>query len=59
MPDVTGMTKGMNYLMPLLSISIAMVAPLGLSLYWLVSSSLQLLERVAINAASKINEKEA
>jgi membrane protein insertase Oxa1/YidC/SpoIIIJ len=59
MPDVTGMTKGMNYLMPLLSISIAIVAPLGLSLYWLVSIILQLLERIAINAASKINEKEA
>ena len=30
------MTNSMNYMMPIMSIAIALIAPLGLSLYWLV-----------------------
>ena len=49
------MSNSMNYMMPIMSIAIAMIAPLGLSLYWFVSNLLQLLERVIINTV--INKK--
>ena len=49
------MSNSMNYMMPIMSIAIALIAPLGLSLYWFVSNLLQLLERVVINAT--INKK--
>lgn len=32
------MTNSMNYMMPIMSIAIALIAPLGLSLYWLVKT---------------------
>lgn len=51
------MTNSMNYMMPIMSIAIALIAPLGLSLYWFVSNVLQLLERVAIEAITKKTEK--
>lgn len=43
------MTNSMNYMMPIMSIAIAIIAPLGLSLYWFVSNILQLIERIVIN----------
>ena len=49
------MSNSMNYMMPIMSIAIALIAPLGLSLYWFVSNLLQLLERVVINTI--INKK--
>ncbi len=49
------MSNSMNYMMPIMSIAIAMIAPLGLSLYWFVSNLLQLLERIIINTV--INKK--
>jgi len=52
------MTKGMNYMMPIMSVGIALIAPLGLSLYWLVSNVLQLLERIIINKVTEKKEKE-
>ena len=48
------MTKSMNYMMPILSISIALIAPLGLCLYWLVSILLQTSERLIINFFSQL-----
>lgn len=54
------MTKSMNYMMPIMSIAIALIAPLGLSLYWFISNTLQLVERFAINFFTKKKEnKEA
>ena len=50
------MTNSMNYMMPIMSIAIAVIAPLGLSLYWFISNSLQLIERVVINKV--FNKKE-
>lgn len=44
-----GMTKGMSFMMPLMSIMISMIAPLGLSLYWLISNLLNLIERIVVN----------
>lgn len=41
--------KSMTYMMPIMSISIAMVAPLGLALYWLVNNVLIVIERLVLN----------
>ena len=49
-PDMTQqMNKSMSYMMPIMAVSIAFVAPLGLALYWLVSNILMILERIVIN----------
>ena len=41
--------KKMAWFMPIMSISIAMVAPLGLALYWLMNNVLMILERIILN----------
>ncbi len=41
--------KNMMWLMPLMSVTIAIIAPLGLALYWLVNNILVMLERIVIN----------
>lgn len=50
--------KMMTWMMPIMSISIAIIAPLGLSLYWLVSNILMILERIILNKISKSKEDE-
>ena len=50
--------KNMMYIMPIMSISIALVAPLGLALYWLVNNVLMIVERLILNKFVK-NEEEA
>ena len=50
------MTNSMNYMMPIMSIAIAIIAPLGLSLYWLVKNILQLCERLILNRFMKKEE---
>ena len=53
------MNKSMSYMMPIMSISIAVIAPLGLALYWLVSNILMIVERLVINKfMSSKEEKE-
>ena len=49
LPDMQSMTKSMNYMMPIMSIFIGIIAPLGLSLYWLLSNVLNTVERLAIS----------
>lgn len=39
----------MMYMMPVMSVMIAIVAPLGLALYWLMSNILMIIERLVIN----------
>ena len=51
------MTNSMNYMMPIMSIAIALIAPLGLSLYWLVKNILQLCERLLLNKVIKDKEE--
>ena len=51
------MTNSMNYMMPIMSVAIALIAPLGLSLYWLVKNILQLLERALISKIFIKHEK--
>ena len=45
--------KKMSWLMPIMSISIAMVAPLGLALYWLMNNILMIFERLVLNKIIK------
>ena len=49
--------KSMSLLMPIMSISISLVAPLGLALYWLTSNVLMILERFFISKYLKSNEE--
>lgn len=51
--------KSMSYIMPIMSVSIAIIAPLGLALYWLVSNLLMILERLILNKCLKDKEEEA
>ena len=45
--------KMMSWMMPIMSISIAFVAPLGLALYWLVSNILMILEKLILDKVMK------
>lgn len=45
--------KMMSWMMPIMSISIAFVAPLGLALYWLVNNILMIIERLILNKVIK------
>ena len=47
--------KTMSWMMPIMSISIACIAPLGLALYWLTNNILMIAERIILN---KVEEKE-
>ena len=40
-------------MMPIMSISIAFIAPLGLALYWLVSNILMIAERLVLDKLIK------
>lgn len=42
------MNKNMMLIMPIMSVMISFIAPLGLALYWLVNNVLMIIERVAI-----------
>ena len=49
--------KMMSWMMPVLSISIAFVAPLGLALYWLINNIIMILERVVLDKFIKTEEE--
>ena len=49
MDAVMQTNKMMSWMMPIMSISIAFVAPLGLALYWLMSNILMIAERLVLN----------
>ena len=49
MESMEQMTKSMNYMVPIMSISIAFIAPLGLALYWFVSNLVMIIERLIID----------
>lgn len=48
--------KSMSYIMPIMSLSIAAIAPLGLALYWLVNNILMIVERLILNRFVKEEE---
>ena len=48
--DVTAqMSKSMSWFMPIMAVSISLIAPLGLALYWLVNNVLMIFERLILN----------
>lgn len=51
--------KSMSWFMPIMSISIACIAPLGLALYWLMNNILMIIERIILNKILKVNKEEA
>ena len=58
---VAQMNKSMLYIMPIMTVSIAFIAPLGLALYWFVSNVLMIGERVILKRIidNKEDEKNA
>lgn len=57
MDAINDMNKQMMLMMPILSVSIALIAPLGLALYWLVSNVLMIAERLVLNRFFKEEEE--
>lgn len=53
------MNRQMTIMMPVMAVSIALIAPLGLALYWLVSNILMIVERLVINNLVKDEEEES
>lgn len=49
MDAITSANKSMMWFMPIMSISIAIIAPLGLALYWLINNLLMIAERLVMN----------
>lgn len=52
------MNKNMSLMMPILSVSVSLVAPLGLALYWLVNNIIMIIERLVLNRVFSKEEKE-
>ena len=51
------MNKSMRYMMPVMTLSIAFIAPLGLALYWFVSNLSNIIERLLVNKFVKEEEQ--
>ena len=51
------MNKNMMYMMPLMSVFIAFIAPLGLALYWFISNVLMTVEKIIIDIVMKHKEE--
>lgn len=52
------MNKNMSLMMPILSVSISLVAPLGLALYWFVNNIIMIVERLILNRMFSKEENE-
>ena len=51
------MNKNMRFLFPIMYLSVALIAPLGLALYWLMNSLLMIIERLILNKLLKDEEE--
>lgn len=51
------MNKNMTYMLPLMSVFIAFIAPLGLALYWFISNVLMIIEKIIIELIMKHKEE--
>ena len=51
------MNKNMMYMLPLMSVFIAFIAPLGLALYWFISNVLMIIEKIIIELVMKHKEE--
>ena len=58
MESMQAMNNSMTYMVPIMSISIAFIAPLGLALYWLISNVLIIIERMVINKIFEEKDEE-
>lgn len=57
--DILNQTnKNMSLMMPILAVSISLVAPLGLALYWLTNNILMIIERLLLNKFIKDDDEE-
>jgi membrane protein oxaA len=52
------MNKNMSLMMPILSVSISLLAPLGLALYWLINNIIMIIERLVLNKFFSKEENE-
>ena len=52
------MNKSMAWMMPIMSVSISLIAPLGLALYWLLNNVLMIIEKVILNKVLTEKEEE-
>ena len=58
-PDMTAqMNKSMTWMMPILAVTVSLVAPLGLALYWLINNILMIIERFIIDKFIVSKEEE-
>ena len=55
---VEAMNKQMMFMMPIMAVSVAAIAPLGLALYWLVNNVNSTIQRVILNKLVKSKEDE-
>lgn len=52
------MNKQMSIMMPIMAVSVASIAPLGLALYWLVNNIVTTIQRLILNKVFKAKEEE-
>lgn len=58
MDAIAEANKNMLYIMPVMSVSISLIAPLGLALYWLVNNILMIVEKLIMNKFLKTEGEE-
>ena len=51
------MNKNMNMMFPVMYLAVALIAPLGLALYWLMNSLLMIVEKLLLNKVLKDEEE--
>lgn len=58
MDAIAEANKNMMYIMPVMAVSISLIAPLGLALYWLVNNLLIIIEKLVMNKFLKTEGEE-
>lgn len=56
MEMIESMNKNMTYMMPIMTVMIALIAPLGLALYWFVGNLIMIIERLLMKKFIKEEE---
>ena len=54
---MTQMNKNMSMMFPIMYLAVALIAPLGLALYWLMNSLLMIIEKIMLNKLIKEEEE--
>ncbi len=57
MEALNQMSKNMSYMLPIMSVMIAFIAPLGLAMYWFISNVLMMIERLVMDKIMKHKEE--